>query len=328
MSAFKDLVAHTLLRIALSVEHPDNRQGGDKTLRIFRRDMFMLVHAFLDIDGVLVGKQDGKNFPLPSQAIRLALKRFQATGHRITLCTGRGAFATRPLIEELQLPGPHIADGGVIIFDPLAGQVLRQLPVPQELLQAPYKILKNLGVYVSLIGPESFHVEHGADPQKVATYERITGQAAQYEENLEERFLDLPVSRLFFIADSEEQAAFLHEKIKVFEDMLDLTWSSNPNALPHLYGWFMQKGVSKGESLQAVLAMSGKEEKRLLIGAGDNASDWDFLKLCHHKGIMGNASKALVELVEGEAQDGVAWLAHVDEDGLLPFLERFIARKI
>src|SRR5512140_2736443 len=74
-------------------------------------DSIRLVVA--DVDGTLVG-EDREISPRVRQAIGEA----QRQGVRFALCTGRPLFTTRRYIDDLELPGFHIFDGGATISNP------------------------------------------------------------------------------------------------------------------------------------------------------------------------------------------------------------------
>ena len=73
---------------------------------------------FLDIDGTLT--EPGKNAP-PDSALT-AIRRAQANGHRVILCTGRNYGMLSPLLKYgfdglVGSAGGYIECGGEIVYD-------------------------------------------------------------------------------------------------------------------------------------------------------------------------------------------------------------------
>src|SRR5471030_3245027 len=86
----------------------------------------MIKAIIADVDGVLVGKKNGFNFPLPSTQVIQGLLRVHNGGTPVVLCTAKFNYAVRAIIKKAKLTGPHITDGGALILDPISGTVLRK----------------------------------------------------------------------------------------------------------------------------------------------------------------------------------------------------------
>src|SRR5258708_2592085 len=86
----------------------------------------MIKAIIADVDGVLVGKRSGINFPLPSDQVIQKLSEVHAGETPVVLCTAKFNYAVRGIIKKANLSGPHITDGGALILDPISGTVMRK----------------------------------------------------------------------------------------------------------------------------------------------------------------------------------------------------------
>ncbi len=53
-----------------------------------------------------------------------AMKKIKAKGIPISLCTAKGLFAVRKIIEDVELDNCHIRDGGALLIDPIDNKIL------------------------------------------------------------------------------------------------------------------------------------------------------------------------------------------------------------
>src|SRR5476651_1878255 len=93
----------------------------------------MIKAIIADVDGVIVGKKNGVNFPLPNEQIIQELNQLHSGGTSVVLCTAKFNYAVRGIINKAKLSGPHITDGGALILDPISGTVMRKYVVEPRL---------------------------------------------------------------------------------------------------------------------------------------------------------------------------------------------------
>lgn len=102
-SAFEALLNRVLRRVAAHAGSP-------------------LPWLFLDIDGTLVPY--GATISPGNLA---ALRRYAAAGGRVTLATGKLAYAMREIVAAAELPGPHIASNGALLVRDGEVEILAEL---------------------------------------------------------------------------------------------------------------------------------------------------------------------------------------------------------
>ena len=84
----------------------------------------MIKGIILDVDGVLVGGKQGYNWPGPNPDVISTLKKLREKEIIISLCTGKGTFAIKEIVEAAHLNNIHIGDGGAIVVDFLNNKTL------------------------------------------------------------------------------------------------------------------------------------------------------------------------------------------------------------
>ena len=102
----------------------------------------------LDIDGTLTSKAQQV-----SQRNRGAIKAAMDAGVFVTLATGRGCIATRPIWRLLEIHGPSIQYGGALTVDadtevPLSMHALDPALI-QEILQFAFEVGVHAQIYVN-----------------------------------------------------------------------------------------------------------------------------------------------------------------------------------
>ncbi len=97
---------------------------------------------FLDIDGTLT--EPGRNVP-PASALE-AIRKAQAAGHRVFLCTGRNYAMLKPLLRY-GFDGMVAGAGGYVVC---GDEVLFDCPMTEEQTDAVIDVLHRNGVFCTL----------------------------------------------------------------------------------------------------------------------------------------------------------------------------------
>lgn len=279
--------------------------------------------AFIfDVDGVVIGKRAGVNYPFPHPLVISSLQRARAEGCHVSLCTGRALFATTSIIEAASLDCLHIADGGAIIANPLKGEILRCVRLQKDHAFGLVKMLQSERIHIEAYTPSSYYIEEHQVGALSVKHAEILGQHPSVIRSLAELVGQESPTKIFVIArDAMERERVTDLVEHTFSDVL-MTWGPNPNALPAQYGWVTPRGVSKAEALQFVsqhLAIPLEE----FVAVGDTMADWEFMSLCGTAGAMGNAEPNLKELVARRLQWGTI-LPDVDDNGLIAIFDKRI----
>jgi hydroxymethylpyrimidine pyrophosphatase-like HAD family hydrolase len=272
----------------------------------------------IDVDGVVIGKKAGFNYPFPHPSVIASLRNACAEGCHVSLCTGRALFATIPIIEAASLDCLHIADGGAVIANPLTGEILHCAQLPKEQASALIKMLQLERIHVEAYTPSSYYIEQHQIGALSGKHAEILGHQPTLVDCLNDFVEQARLTKIFVIARDMAERGRVSCLIEYSFPELLVTWGPNPNALPAQYGWVTPRGVSKAEALRTIsqhLAIPLKQ----FVAVGDTMADWEFMSLCGHAGAMGNADPELKELVGCRHLNGVI-LPDVDNHGLVAIL--------
>ena len=273
-----------------------------------------------DVDGVVIGKKAGFNYPFPHPSVISSLRNARAEGCHVSLCTGRALFATIPIIEAASLDCLHIADGGAVIANPLKGEILHCAQLPKEQASALIKMLQLERIHVEAYTPSSYYIEQHQVGPLSDKHAEILGCQPTLVDCLADFVKHELLTKIFVIArDTTERERVSCLVEHSFPELL-VTWGPNPNALPAQYGWVTPRGISKAEALRTIsLHLAIPLEQ--FVAVGDTMADWEFMSLCGQAGAMGNAERELKELVGCRPHGGVI-LPDVDDNGLVAILEK------
>lgn len=83
----------------------------------------MIRAIITDVDGVIVGKTPGVNFPIPHADVREKLQALRESGLPVVLCSAKSLHPILPIIKKAHLDNRHIVDGGAVIVDPLEDRI-------------------------------------------------------------------------------------------------------------------------------------------------------------------------------------------------------------
>jgi hydroxymethylpyrimidine pyrophosphatase-like HAD family hydrolase len=95
-----------------------------------------------DVDGVMVGREEGVNFPLPHDDIITALRRV-GQNIPIILCSAKFRTAIDGIILQADLANPHITDGGALIINPLGEPEIIEQNVIDRAIVLDYLAIDN-----------------------------------------------------------------------------------------------------------------------------------------------------------------------------------------
>src|SRR6185312_2099461 len=119
----------------------------------------MIKAIIMDVDGVIVGKTQGVNFPLPNNKIIQALKDLQKKHIPVVLCTAKFNYAIRDIILKAELRNPHITDGGALIIDPLENKVIKEHVIANTLVEKIVEKAVGEGFYTEVYGANEYYLQ-------------------------------------------------------------------------------------------------------------------------------------------------------------------------
>ena len=276
----------------------------------------------LDVDGVIVGTEEGVNAPYPHPDVMKKLKEVQDSGIPIILCTGKAQFSINPVVEKANLDNMHIVNGGAVILDPINNIIHEKHLLDKELVKKLIGIAQKDDQYLELYTLDEWYVEKGRNDKYRDQHTMILDKKPTEVDDLNQ-LLDRDVIKAILIvknSQAEEEYKQVLDELGKKMDIGSSMWTCAPAMLPARFLIFTAKGVSKSSSSQKVAESLGISMQDML-GVGDNASDWAFMEYCGYVAAMGNGKDGLQEIVKQKENYFIA--PDVNDNGILMVFEHF-----
>jgi hydroxymethylpyrimidine pyrophosphatase-like HAD family hydrolase len=275
-----------------------------------------------DVDGVMVGKRPGFNFPLPHASVIDALKRVNKNGIPVILCTAKFYVGIKQIAVQAHLDNPHITDGGALIINLVRNEIVREHAMGNALVRRfSESCLKN-DLYLELYSATSYFVQKS---QKTDFTDRRS-QLLQLEPILVDSLNDIAnhekiMKMIFFARDPDKQKVGYNLTMNL-GDSVHFIWSHHPFLDPWKPGVLTAVNVSKVNAMTELLeALHIPAES--VLGIGDSKSDWNFMEQCGTVAVVGDKDQELCELARTKG-DGNYFLApSVDDHGIIEILKRY-----
>ena len=263
---------------------------------------------FLDIDGTLTPA--GSNTP-PESAMR-AVKRAQAMGHKVFLCTGRNPAMLSPVLA-LGFDGAVAGAGGYVF----AGEeVLFDCPMTAEQLETGMRLLRENGVFRTIEAKDAtwgdedlgeFLAQAGEGNSELVRWRKALAEQLNIHPMAE--YDGRPIYKVVFMCNHAEQleparAALEKDYHFVVQDV----------AAHHcLNGEIIHRAFDKGKGVRIVADAFGFDLADTL-GFGDSMNDLEMIETVGTSVCMDNGSPALKEISDlvcpAVEDDGLAWAFH------------------
>lgn len=281
----------------------------------------MIKGLILDVDGVLVGGKKGYNWPNPNPLIIQTLKFLRKKGLIVSLCTGKGTFSIKGIVEAAHLDNVHIGDGGAIVIDFLHNKVIDQHIIERDIVGKTVALLQQQGIYVELYTKEGYYIQKDFVGDKTKKHIEILDKEPNIVPSLAEVFHKLDIVKIMPIANDEQDKQRIVDLVHREVKELPLQWGVHPTALPYLFGIITAQGISKRQAAKVICEYT-KVPLTDMLGIGDGMTDWQFMKICGYAGAMGNGSQELKDKITTKGNHGYTG-GSVDENGLLDILKHF-----
>jgi HAD superfamily hydrolase (TIGR01484 family) len=282
----------------------------------------MIKGIILDVDGVIVGGRRGFNTPLPHPDVSRALKTLHANGVVVSLCTGRGTFAIKDIVESAHLDNLHIGDGGAVVMDFLHNSIIDTHVIPPDLALQVIKIYQQSKIYLELYSVEDYYIQKNSACDITVKHAEILGREPVQVASLSDKAASLQLVKIMPIAKDEPEKQRIISSFGRFKDSLSLQWGVHPMALPIQFGLITAQNISKKHAAGMISQNTGIPFNKIL-GIGDSITDWDFMCLCGYAAAMGNASADLKKLVSSRSKDTGFIGPGVDENGILEIFSQY-----
>jgi HAD superfamily hydrolase (TIGR01484 family) len=281
----------------------------------------MIKGLILDVDGVLVGAKEGYNWPLPNPQVIQVLKSLREKGMIVSLCTGKGSFAIKQIVELAHLDNVHIGDGGAMVIDTINNKIIDEHIIDTTTVLDILHTFLLQNIYIELYTKDGYYTQDNFIGDKTNKHKAILYKEPNIVESLEKIVKDLKVVKIMPVVDNEVQKQEVIDLFASYQANLTLQWGVYPTALPYEFGIITLKGISKRQATMVISKNSGVPLGEML-GIGDTMTDWQFMEICGYAGAMGNASQELKDKVKLKEENGYIGKS-VDENGLIDILENF-----
>ena len=280
----------------------------------------MIKAIVLDIDGVIVGNQEGINFPHPSKKVSTILRKIHDSGIPVSFLTGKPTFAAAGNIRAVGIDNPHIADGGATIFNPMKNQIIHSENIDKkDILNLLNAIPKN--TYVNIFSTKDYFLEKSLENDFTKKYAKFVGKYPKIVNDVKKIVEEEAIPKINIYAFSESEIEKIAKSIGRLLNSITLNWSTNPFISPVKVAVIANKKVSKRTGVEYLAKYLGVPLENVL-GVGDTIHDWDFIEICGYKAAMGNATDELKEKINPNDSHEVIG-GHVNDDGIIDIFKHF-----
>ncbi len=252
----------------------------------------MIKAVITDVDGVMVGKQEGINFPLPHDEVIDALHRVFKSGVPVILCTAKFHPAIDDIIAKAKLNNPHITDGGALVINPFGNKkIIKEYAIENSVIE---DYLEKDEVYSEVFSADNYYIRKDSDPDFIKKRLKLLQKKPIYLDNLTEIIGKVPLIKMISLANDESEKIKIDAQLKHLGNRVNSIWSQHPYLGPRRICIITAPGVSKGNAVLEIADYLGIALDDIL-GIGDQPSDWSFMELCGHVATIGD-SKELQDL--------------------------------
>ncbi|MCC7303954.1 HAD family phosphatase [bacterium] len=277
----------------------------------------MIRAIILDIDGVILGHLEGRNFPLPSENVQLHLQSLSKQ-IPISLCTVKAYFAVEPIIQACGLENSyHITDAGATLIKSSTKEIST---ISIELDQAK-KLIEELGkneIYVEWYSGNEYYTL----PHRNTLIRDSRTRLYNREAVISPTVTSDSISKIIAFPTNEIQEATVRNISQSFTKYTSMHWGINPARIPVEYPFFTDPTATKRSGAERIAELNGIPLSETLA-VGDSTNDWTFMELCGYKATLGNGSSELKSLVTVEKSNSFLTRSNVDQDGILEILKHF-----
>lgn len=258
---------------------------------------------FLDIDGTLT--EPGSNVP-PASALE-AVRRAQARGHKVALCSGRNYGMLSPLLQYgfdavIASAGGYIEYGGKVIYDCPMTPAQQKLALETFAASGVYRTIEGrLGSYTDESFKDFLAQSSGGNSELVRWRQQL-------EQNLGIRpmaeYDGEPIYKIVFMSPSREALAQPQRLLGADFDFC----IQDPDASGIVNGELINKQFNKGTAVRRLAEAAGIPLADT-VAFGDSMNDLEMMQTAALSICMGNGSETLKKVAHEVC-------GRVEEDGL------------
>lgn len=255
----------------------------------------MIKLVVIDLDGTLLNPDH-----IISAANRQALQWLHQQGIQLAIATGRHYQDVYLLAQTLNLPITLITSNGARVHDAQQGLIYEN-HIPEALVAQVLALSAGFAVHRNIYQQDLWLVEEANEP--LLQIHHASGFAYRITDfaQISHRHID----KFYFNASPAALAPLKTRLEAALGDQLSITYTTE------IYLEIMNRGVSKGAALQALMLRQGLNATELMA-FGDGLNDLDMLQLVGQPVLMANAHPQLKQacpqaaITLSNAEDGVA----------------------
>lgn len=268
----------------------------------------MIKAIVTDVDGVIVGKKHGVNFPFPNISVIERLIKLQEKGIPVVLCTAKFNYAIKDIITRANLRCPHIADAGALIIDPLNDKLIKKTVFEKNLASDIVNKVIADGFYTEVYGIDDYYLQKDHIGEFTEKRIKILQKEHVEVDSLVKKIHDIEVIKIKTFVHSEKDKENIEKDLEQFKEKINIAWGQHPFTMPTKETNITVKGVSKKDATLEVLDYL-KISPDEALGISDTVGDWNFMSVCKYVGVVGNESQELKDLAKLK-EKGIIILGH------------------
>lgn len=280
----------------------------------------MIKAVVLDVDGVIVGKKKGVNFPNPHRDVVNFFKEIRGKGIPLILCTGKFSHAIKSFVVSANLDNPHITDGGSLILNFLNNKIIKKHVIDKQTAKEITKKSLEKNLFIELVTDSEYYVQKGSDKSLLKKRILILQKDPISVDSILETADKEQVIKIIFVLKNSEEKIKAENILKDYRSKINFIWSSHPSMDSITFCIITKPNVSKKNAALEVLDYLGIPADETL-GVGDILSDWHFMEGCGFTACPKNAADELKKLVL--SKKGFIGPS-VDENGIIEIINRFL----
>lgn len=274
-----------------------------------------------DVDGVIVSKKPGTNFPLPNELVIDKLKELQRLSVPVVLCTAKFKHGILELVRQAGLHNPHITDGGALIINPLDNEVVQEHTLSRSLAQSIVATCLGKDIYTECYGPDDYFVQADQNGHITDLHTKVIQKAPQLSASLVECVSKEDIVKIIAVATDDSDKPRIEAAISKFKDQIHVVWTFHPSMTPTKLCIITIKGVSKQHATTEVLNHLGMQAADTL-GIGDTLGDWNFMQICGYAATVGG-DRELQARAKSKGEGKYFIAPSVDDNGFLKIINHF-----
>lgn len=196
----------------------------------------MIKAIITDVDGVIVGKKRGVNFPLPNQTVTNKLKELHQKGIPVILCTAKFNFAIHKIIRSANLQNPHITDGDALVIDLLSNKIITKHVFDKKLAEDIAKSCIEKNIYLELYGADEYFVQKSQANDFTKKRTELLQKEPKIVNTLIDQVPKTDAIKFIAFAKNDKDKTLIDSIVNKFKNKINFIWSGHPALVPYKIG--------------------------------------------------------------------------------------------